>query len=50
MLPNVISRNARMESWSIWCDDLKYARILTFFLVSDVVSSELKSRLGAVMR
>jgi hypothetical protein len=29
---------------------MKYSTILTFFLVSDVVSSEVKSRLGAVIR
>ena len=29
---------------------MKYSRILTFFFVSDVVSSEVKSRLGAVIR
>jgi hypothetical protein len=29
---------------------LKYYKILTFFFVSDVVSSEVKSRLGAVIR
>jgi hypothetical protein len=50
MLTNPTSGTVNMDSWRTQLLFLRYSRILTFFFVSDVVSSEVKSRLGAVIR